>query len=1400
MVTGSIPVDNFCSSRHGQMHTWHDSADKGRGNNKFRFQIDFQRDDGSPGGFAPNNTVSQYNPIGGKEITKVPNREEMGYWGGRQSDLSTYLDGNNGQFQQTQIPLPPDYDLSVYPFQAATGDASNTVYTGTEVDASGNLLTVTKEEMGCRWRRHASRFHHLEILEPLEDDDADWSSENPAIWETEPKEDVGVDIYYEVSPGLPIRVDYKTNEMFAPYGSKVVNSSGRHAGTDPTMVGLYPEDNFVLAWSGNSVAFTHPIDVGTTTGQRIGFERPDGLVTYAIVNQSVGGIDPNTGLPLPASDTNFLAPSNTFTIRYSESWCPDPVNNKWSNGPHNQPVDLGWYNAYSWGNGIESDRIRDDYNQVTIANGVKASSVIATQYEEERRKTGLIHSGIYNSTSGVNDLNQFIAAEKITKDMNPEYGSIQKLHTRTGDIVVMHEDKIMKVMADKDALYNADGKSNVAISSNFLGSDRPFATKYGISTNPESFATDLHGRIYFTDRARSSVLRLSGDGITNISDYGMKDWFNDHLNPYTGVAIGSYDAKKRLYNLSIEGYLAPDVADESTTDDDEFDPQGGCGCYNPNEDDISDDDGGDDGDVNNQISDIVEPNLPGYEFFQKTLSFSEQAKGWVSFKSFFPENGISINNEYYTWRGGHMYQHHANDTRNYFYGQQYKSSINLLFNDVPEIVKSFTTLNYEGSLARITQHLQPAHPVLGGAWDDGEYFNLTSKDGWYIEYSTTNLQSSGELEFKNKEDKYFTYMKGVTTTLGNLDEQEFSVQGIGVLGSATPGGDPSDPEPDDPVVELNDYCLEITPNIYCGEILGCMDPNSINYNPAATSDDGSCIPPDVFGCTDPLAVNYDPLATSDDGSCCYIGGCSDPLPGNNPDINGFCADGYTWGGIGNYGGCPGIGWYAINYNPSADCDEGDCEYCVDGCMDPTALNYNPLATCDSGCIYCSTTGCTDPVANNYDPTACIDNGTCDYTCTYPAATDTLTSDPSSPGASDGIFMVNFPQSSLGFLGSPWNGSIYVQDSAGNPVLNIPSYNNGSCSVPPNGCTGFGSSTTNFINAINDPTQAACGDPTQLCYELRWGGFGWYFYVQGLPFDTYTIILTNNGSSGSYNCRFISEVTLTEPLPFELGCQGNSFPTPSTVQHYEQPGTTFDAAIPPPGTYGTVYSANHDYDPNINEECAKLLGSSPALGYQYTDLLSTGDLVQSNNLDLYTMQYWQINIMCAGGGGASKIPWELAQAINTYIPDSFGNMGTLLPWQPVAVPSLICTNGFTSGDPYYGLLPNPTTHANGMFELQGCTAVDSWMSEKFYTWASFLGALNSLLYTSFAPVFPVTGTGFDPALHDFFFVRDYIARWAGSCGVGMFNFINAVTIKCTCDPNASGIDSDGNPIIYGCMGS
>ncbi|MBT3621421.1 hypothetical protein OAV36_02915 [Flavobacteriales bacterium] len=54
------------------------------------------------------------------------------------------------------------------------------------------------------------------------------------------------------------------------------------------------------------------------------------------------------------------------------------------------------------------------------------------------------------------------------------------------------------------------------------------------------------------------------------------------------------------------------------------------------------------------------------------------------------------------------------------------------------------------------------------------------------------------------------------------------------------------------------------------KVEGCMDTLAINFDPAATEDDGSCQYAIIAGCMDTLAINYNPEATEDDGSCEYL--------------------------------------------------------------------------------------------------------------------------------------------------------------------------------------------------------------------------------------------------------------------------------------------------------------------------------------------------------------------------------------------------------------------------------------------------------------------------------------------------------------------------------------------------
>jgi hypothetical protein len=412
---------------------------------------------------------------------------------------------------------------------------------------------------------------------------------------------------------------------------------------------------------------------------------------------------------------------------------------------------LNWHNCYSFANGVESDRIRDDFNAVVIDNGPIVSSILKEPYAEDRRLNGLIFSQIFNSVSGVNNLNQFIQAESITKDLNPIYGSIQKLHARDTNLVTLCEDKCLRILANKDALFNADGNANVTSNNAVLGQAVPYVGEFGISLHPESFAS-FGFRAYFTDKNRGVVIRLSADGIEEISRYGMSDFFADNLKE-SSITWGSFNDDKGGYNISLNKLSS----EWSTKFNDVINVGGEWTPLNVN---------------------------------RTVLTFKESTNGWESRKAFSAEGGISLNDRFYTFDQGLLWEHGTEEAiKNNFYGVQHDSSVAFLINEMPNSVKKYKTLNYSGTNSREYVYGDGTYEGLSLAEVEAlQLQTLTSetlaKTGWYAEYIKTDLQEGYIKQFLDKENKWFQYIKGDATffnsnTDNNLDSKEFPMQGIG---------------------------------------------------------------------------------------------------------------------------------------------------------------------------------------------------------------------------------------------------------------------------------------------------------------------------------------------------------------------------------------------------------------------------------------------------------------------------------------------------------------------------------------------------------------------------------------------------------------------------------------------
>jgi hypothetical protein len=180
------------------------------------------------------------------------------------------------------------------------------------------------------------------------------------------------------------------------------------------------------------------------------------------------------------------------------------------------------------------------------------------------------------------------------------------------------------------------------------------------------------------------------------------------------------------------------------------------------------------------------------------VSFKDDINGWTSRKTYIPESGVSLNNTYYTFKSGKLWEMNSNILRNTFYtkgptdatlGDYYECSFDTVFNESPSSIKDFRTINYSGTKSReyIYKTASTGDQTFSLAQLQAQLLTpsqFETTKGWYTNSIATDLQEGDVKGFINKEGKYYNYIKGLPTFFeddcnNNVDSQEFNVQGIG---------------------------------------------------------------------------------------------------------------------------------------------------------------------------------------------------------------------------------------------------------------------------------------------------------------------------------------------------------------------------------------------------------------------------------------------------------------------------------------------------------------------------------------------------------------------------------------------------------------------------------------------
>ena len=286
-------------------------------------------------------------------------------------------------------------------------------------------------------------------------------------------------------------------------------------------------------------------------------------------------------------------------------------------------------------------------------------------------------------------------------------------------------------------------------------------------------------------------MRLSRDGLTEISQYGMSDFFRDQLADISSVfkeftvqatISGSGSSPSRLTVnpsadlIHLEKGMVVSIPQSSGSNisativsiiqtnilylsNDPGTPAvgqlatftkfikdrivGGWDAYN-----------------NNYVVSMQDKaEDPEAKNTYNTLSFEDDINAWTSFYTYEPDFVASLKNKYYSFHNADIYEHYdqtQGHIRSTFYGVTDNSTIEFIFNNNPSIVKNFKTINYEGSNGW----------QVDSFISDSEGFDLQNSSQQQYQDSAKIIRSYDEglytennipyrVGFNRKENKYF---------------------------------------------------------------------------------------------------------------------------------------------------------------------------------------------------------------------------------------------------------------------------------------------------------------------------------------------------------------------------------------------------------------------------------------------------------------------------------------------------------------------------------------------------------------------------------------------------------------------------------------------------------------------
>lgn len=317
------------------------------------------------------------------------------------------------------------------------------------------------------------------------------------------------------------------------------------------------------------------------------------------------------------------------------------------------PAEINFYNGDSYfrtrtipisESGVATFYVQDlnvvDFYTSAVSSISGRPSVIDVNQKEANFPATIRFSQDIQPNTNINRLNRFFPENFI--DADASYGAIKRIAPRDRQLEIF---QYLKTGFSPlfSQIGKAPGGDNVLLTTDKLLNPVQYYTgDWGIGEAKASLA-QFGYVMYFFDTTKGAIIRLSRDGLTNLSElYKYNSWSTEQIPlRITDNIIGVVEQRTNNYIFSLAEVTSGLTVEPATT-----------------------------------------------------RSFSERTNSFGSRLSFIPDEMCSLGTQFMSWKNGQLWMHDA-DTYNNFYGVQYPSSITAVWNDNVALKKKFLAIGYQ---------------------------------------------------------------------------------------------------------------------------------------------------------------------------------------------------------------------------------------------------------------------------------------------------------------------------------------------------------------------------------------------------------------------------------------------------------------------------------------------------------------------------------------------------------------------------------------------------------------------------------------------------------------------------------------------------------------------------------